>query len=95
MGDPRLLGLAKRNVWWLAPEEALEFPQRVIARIMDMGTFEDIHELTGIVGEEALRQTLRDAEAGQFRPRSWSYWQYLLNGLADDTLPPMPVRKVS
>jgi len=38
--DPRLLGLAKRNVWWLAPEEALEFPQRVIARIMDMGTFE-------------------------------------------------------
>jgi hypothetical protein len=95
MSDPRLLGLAKRNIWWLAPEEALEFPQRVIARIMDMGTFEDIHELVGIVGEEALRQTLQNAEAGQFRPRSWSYWQYLLNGLADDALPLMPVRKVS
>jgi hypothetical protein len=95
MSDPRLLGLAKRNVWWLAPEEALEFPQRVIARIMDMGTFEDIHELIGIVGEEALRQALQNAEAGQFRPRSWSYWQYLLNRLADDRLPPMPVRMVS
>ena len=95
MNDPGLLGLARRNIWWLAPEEALEFPQRVIAIIMDMGTFEDIHELMGIVGEEALRQTLQDAEAGQFRPRSWSYWHYLLNGLADDTLPPMPVRKVS
>ena len=95
MSDPRMLGLAKRNVWWLAPEEALEFPQRVIARIMDMGTFEDIHELIAIVGEEALRQALQKAEAGQFRPRSWSYWQYVLNGLADNALPLMPVRKVS
>jgi hypothetical protein len=95
MSDPRLLDLAKRNVWWLGPEEALEYPQRVIARIMDMGTFEDIHELVGVVGEVALRQTLQDAEAGQFRPRSWWYWQYILNGLADDALPPMPVRKVS
>jgi hypothetical protein len=46
MSDPRLLGLAKRNVWWLAPDEALEYAQRVIARIMDMGTFEDIQELS-------------------------------------------------
>jgi hypothetical protein len=95
MNDPRLIGLAKRNIWWLAPEEALAYPQRVIARIMDMGTFEDIHELTEIIGEEAMRQTLQNAEAGQFRPRSWSYWHYLLNGLADDTLPPMPVRSIS
>ena len=95
MTDPRLLDLAKRYVWWLSPEEALEYPQRVIARIMDVGTFEDIHELVAIVGEDSLRQALQNAEAGQFRPRSWSYWQYLLNGLADDTLPPMPVRRVS
>jgi hypothetical protein len=90
-----MLDLARRNVWWLSPEEALEYPQRVIARIMDMGTFEDIHELVGIVGEDALRQALKDAEAGQFRPRSWSYWQYLLNGLADATLPHIPVRMLS
>ncbi len=95
MHDPRLLDLAKRYVWWLSPEEALEYPQRVIARIMDMGTFEDIHELVAIVGEGSLRQALQNAEAGQFRPRSWSYWHYLLNGLADDTLPPLPVRKVT
>ena len=95
MSSPTLADLARRYVWWLPPEEALEYPQRVIASIMDMGTFEDIHELIAIVGEEALRQTLRSAEAGQFRPRSWSFWHYLLNGLADDTLPPLPVRKVS
>ena len=95
MSDPALTDLARRYVWWLPPEEALEYPHRVIARIMDIGTFEDIHELVGMVGEEALRQTLQNAEAGQFRPRSWSYWHYLLNGFADDTLPPLPARKVS
>jgi hypothetical protein len=95
MGDPRLVELAKRYAWWLVPEEAMEYPQRVIARIMDMGTFEDIHELVSIVGEDSLRQALQKAEAGQFRPRSWSYWQYLLNGLADSTLPPLPIREVS
>jgi hypothetical protein len=95
MPDGRLLRLAKRYTWWLGPEVALEYPQRVIARIMDMGTYEDIHELMGIVGEDLLRAALERAEAGQFRPRSWSYWQYLLNGLADDTLPPLPVRRVS
>jgi hypothetical protein len=95
MSDPRLLELAKRYIWWVVPEEAMEYPQRVIARIMDMGTFEDIHELVSIVGEDSLRQALQKAEAGQFRPRSWSYWQYLLNGLTDNILPPLPVRKVS
>jgi len=93
--EPRMLDLSRRSVWWLEPEEALEYPQRVIARIMDMGTFEDIHELVRIIGEDALRETLKNAEAGQFRTRSWSYWQYLLNGLADETLPPMPMRKLS
>ena len=95
MSDPRLLELARSYTWWLPPEEAIEYPQRVIARIMDIGTFEDIHKLVSIVGEVTLRQTLQNAEAGQFRPRSWSYWQYLLNGLADATLPPLPLRRVS
>jgi hypothetical protein len=94
MRDQRLLQLAKRYTWWLDPEQALQYPQRVIARVMDMGTFEDIHELVETVGEDSLREALKKAEAGQFRPRSWSYWQYLLNGLADDALPPLPVRRV-
>ena len=94
MSDSRLFDLAKRYVWWLPPEEALEYPQHVIARVMDIGTFEDVHELIEIVGEESLRRALQNADAGQFRPRSWSYWQYILNGLADDNLPPMPVRRV-
>ena len=95
MNDPRLFELAKHYVWWLAPEEAMEYPRRVIAQIMDIGTFEDIHELESIVGKDSLREVLQKAEAGQFRPRSWSYWQYLLNGLRDDTLPPLPLRRVS
>jgi len=93
--DSGLLDLARRYCWSLPPEKAIERPQRVIARIMDLGTFEDIHQLEAIVGRDALRQALRDAEPGQFRSRSWSYWHYILNGRSEDTLPPLPTRKVS
>ena len=70
MSDSRLFDLAKRYVCWLPPAEALKHPQRVIASVMDMGTFEDIHGLVEIVVEESLRKTLKQPEAGQFRPRS-------------------------
>ena len=94
MSDPRLLALAKRYIWWLLPEVALEYPRRVFAMIMDRGSIEDIQELESVVGEETLRQTLRDAEAGQFRPRSWSYWQFRLNKLYDELLPSLPKRRI-
>ena len=64
MSDPRLLELARSYVWWLAPEEAMEYPRRVIARIMDIGTFEDIHELESIVGEDALRRSATKCRGG-------------------------------
>jgi len=94
MTDPRLLALAKRHIWWLSPEEAIEYPKRVYAMVMDRGSLEDMQELISIVGEETLRQTLREADAGQFRPISWSYWQFRLNHLYGESLPPMPKRRV-
>lgn len=50
--------LARKYIWWKTPEEALQFPRQVIARIMDTGTLEDIHTLTLLVGNDALRETL-------------------------------------
>ena len=88
-----LLPFAKTYVWWKSPEEALAFPERVIAQVMDIGTHEDIQALTRLVGDETLRQVLTHAQAGQFRPRSWAYWHYRL-GLAEvDQVPPLPSRK--
>ncbi len=86
--DVRILKLARRYIWWKMPQESMEFPQQVYASVMNLGTYEDVQELVALVGESTLRETLAAAEAGQFRPQSWSYWQVCLNGLTDAQIPP-------
>ncbi len=39
---PELEAFATRYVWWQAPAEALTFPARVIAQVMDIGDWEDV-----------------------------------------------------
>ncbi|HEX4321638.1 MAG TPA: hypothetical protein VHZ52_12080 [Acidobacteriaceae bacterium] len=89
--------LADRYVWWKPSEEAMLYPNRVVAQVMNLGTFDDVTELVEVVGEDYLREVLIQAEAGQFNERSWHYWHYRL-GLADYgkiPVPPMPARKIA
>ena len=89
----RLLGcLAKKYIWWKTPEEAVAFPQRVIAQVMNMGDYGDVLTLAAQLGDDALRDTLASAEAGQFSDRSWAYWHYRLGMAEVDRLPPLPQR---
>lgn len=85
---------ARKYVWWKTEEEATEMPYRVIARVMNIGDYPDILAIVKLVGENTLREILKTAEIGQFRPRSWTYWHYRL-GLCDlEQVPPMPTRKL-
>ena len=96
-----LRDLAKKYVWWKTPDEALLFPQRVIAQVMNIGDYSDVQAMNNEQGDDVLKKTLMAAEAGQFNPKSWSYWHYRL-GLVEfnteydtefDQIPNMPVRK--
>jgi hypothetical protein len=89
-----LIKLARRYVWWLAPEEALEYPHRVVAQVMNTGVFQDVVNLIQEVGEEALKEVLLGAEAGQFDPASWHYWHYRLGFAAPGEVPPLPRRNI-
>jgi hypothetical protein len=83
---------ASKYIWWKSPEEAVAMPQRVIAQVMNIGDYTDVQTMTGQVGDQALRQALVQAQAGQFNARSWAYWHYRL-GLAEvGQVPPLPVR---
>lgn len=85
--------LAAKYIWWKTPEEALLTPDRVVAQVMDIGDWDDVLQLLGAVDEDALRNVLRNAQAGYFRPRSWHYWHYRL-GLAEiGRVPPLPTRR--
>ena len=37
-----LRALAPRYVWWKTPDEAMEYPHRVAAQVMNLGTFDDL-----------------------------------------------------
>jgi hypothetical protein len=89
----RLRPFAARYLWWKTAEEALRYPERVVAQVMNIGSFEDLQRLDQIVGEEGLRLVLSHAEAGQFTPRSWHYWHYRLGLSRPGEVPSLPIRK--
>jgi len=91
----RLLSFwAGRYIWWKTPAEALQYPERIIAQVMDIGDYDDVQEMLHAFGENVLRHLLRHAEAGMFSPRSWAYWHYRLGLAAPGQVPPLPHRKV-
>jgi hypothetical protein len=85
--------LASRYIWWQSPDEALAFPRRLIAQVMDIGGFEDFLVLEKNFGVEAMREAVLHAEPGWFRPRSWHFWHYRLDLTPPGAEPPpLPVR---
>jgi len=93
--DPAAARAARRwaetYLWWKPPEEVLRHePSRLVAQVMDMGTYEDLLALEGLLGRELLRAVLARAEAGWLRPRSWAFWHYRLGLVAPGEAPPAP-----
>jgi hypothetical protein len=92
----RLLSLwASRYIWWKTVSDALQYPERIIAQVMDIGDYDDVQALLVAFGEDVPREILKHAEAGMFSPRSWAYWQYRLGLAAPGRVPPLPRRKIS
>jgi hypothetical protein len=90
-----LKNLARKYIWWKSPEEAVLFPRRVIAQVMNIGDYDDMQSLANSAGDILLRDALQNAEAGEFNPRSWTYWHYRLGLALPGQVPDMPVRKLA
>jgi hypothetical protein len=87
-----LLSFAARYIWWKSPADAVRYPAQVIAQVMNIGDYADVQKLKQLVGEAGMIDAVKNAEAGQFSPKSWHYWHYRL-GLAElEHVPPLPVR---
>jgi len=86
---------AAKYIWWKAPDEALEHPERIVAQIMNLGDYGDVQALFKLVGEEYLRAVLQGAEAGEFNERSWAYWHYRLGVSEPGKVPALPRRRVA
>ena len=91
--DPISLALlARKYVWWTPPDVAATMPERVVAHVMNIGDYDDVHALAILAGDDYLRGVLQHAEIGQFTPRSWAYWHYRLGLATPGHLPDMPTR---
>jgi hypothetical protein len=84
---------ARKYIWWEAPETAVAKPHRIIAQVMNLGTFEDVRALLREVGEVEFERALMEARPGEFSERSWHYWHLVLGVTRLDSIPPMPVRR--
>lgn len=86
---------ARKYIWWMTPAEAITMPERVVAQIMNIGDYDDVQALATLAGDAYLRSVLRQAEIGQFTPRSWAYWHYRLGLAEPGHVPPLPVRTLA
>ena len=88
--------LATKYIWWKSPDEAIDFPERVAAQVMNIGDFDDVQMLVNIVGKDYLKEIIQHAEIGMFDERSWTYWHYKL-GLSkpNQRVSSMPKRRLA
>jgi hypothetical protein len=93
--DPtELKPFAQKYVWWKTADEAVGMPERIAAQVMNIGDYDDVQALVQLVGDDYLREVLRNAEIGQFNARSWHYWHYRLRMAELGEVPPMPSRRL-
>ena len=78
--------LAKRMVWFMDPDDALDDPLLVILYSMQFGTQHDLPVLQRYVDSDTLRSALENARPGILDERSWSYWHAMTG-----TFPPPPL----
>ncbi len=71
----RIAYLAKRYFWWSAADENGHSLPRMIAQIMQLGSYDDILSLEGITDRDVLADVMRNSAAGWFDDRSWDFWR--------------------
>jgi predicted amidohydrolase YtcJ len=87
--------MAAKYIWWKTPDEAMRYPRRVITQVMNIGDYSDVQTLVHALGDDALKDALAAAEAGELNEKSWVYWHLRL-GLCStqERCPPLPERRV-
>jgi hypothetical protein len=91
--NPEVLKPFAKYIWWKTPDEAMAFPERLIAQVMDIGDYFDVQALSNLVGDDMLREVVTHSGAGWFNDRSWIYWHYRLGLAKAGQVPPLPVRR--
>ena len=85
-----LASFASKYIWWKSPTEAMKYPERIIAQVMNIGDYDDVQLMVKFFNEDSLKNVLKMAEIGQFNEKSWYYWHYRLHLAKPEHVPRMP-----
>ena len=82
---------ARRYIWWKTVDCAMTYPKKILAQVMNIGTWDDMCNLAELFSRKDLLEVLNTADIGQFNERSWHFWH---NRFSEE-IPPMPKRILS
>ena len=85
-----LVRVARKVVWYDAPEETLRDMKTFLAHLMEYGAAADLSVVERYVSDQEFRKVLEDAPAGVFSPEAWTRWH---NRFAIEPVPPLPRRR--
>ena len=80
--------LGRKYLWWKPVEGHSHSETRIIAQIMNLGTYEDILLLEQAVQPARLADVMLNAAAGWFSERSWEFWRGRLSLIVGTDFPP-------
>lgn len=85
--------LGRKYLWW-RPVDGLPFSEdRIVAQIMNLGTYDDVLQLEEALGHARLASVMLHAEPGWFSDRSWEFWRGRLSFATGAEMPEKAPRR--
>lgn len=85
--------LGQKYLWWRPINDSPFSKDRVIAQIMNLGTYDDILQLEAALGQASLVEVMLHAEPGWLSDRSWEFWRGRLSYATGLALPEKAPRR--
>jgi hypothetical protein len=89
--DGLIVELADRYVWWSEGQQVDR--NRVLAQVMEIGTYDDIRRMEAVFTPADLRDVMLQAPKGAIGRRSWDFWRGRLRAAGCPTVPAAPPRR--
>jgi hypothetical protein len=85
-----LIRIARKVVWYDAPEQTLRDLKTFLAHLMVYGAPAEVELVEAYIPEAEFRKVLEDAPAGVFTAEAWARWHERFDMLP---IPPLPRRR--
>jgi hypothetical protein len=82
-------------IWWEKCDKAMEWPEQIVAQIMNRGMVEDVERLESLFPVAVLSRVLQESLPGQLDYFSWERWHRKLGLVGPgEPVPPTPPRQI-